>query len=219
MVEVAFSTSALKIYTHRDGSAAVCETCCKGVTYELGEPCVYCPTGTTPKTVQAIVTNITDCAGCLNSSFPAPQQWPEEPKSWDNFDVAKCLNRTYILTQDSSNPCLWLSSWIDDTSGSIRIWKDPNCAGDTFTRSTIRVRARLIKTASTWFQFSIRLDIENIAGYAYYGFNCIVSRDAGTCITGDDISFRAAQCSTFIYSLHSANWGFTENGDVIVTPI
>ena len=68
MVQVAWSTSNLKVYTARDGSATVCESCCDGLVE--GDDCNVCD-GPTPYyvTVKIFITGDVDCVEWGDSCY------------------------------------------------------------------------------------------------------------------------------------------------------
>ena len=112
MVEVAWSTSGLKVYTHRDGSAKVCETCCDGFVQSPYD-CEYCPAGRTPLEITATISQTSDAVKCCGW-FGDPPTWRHSVKA--DFGLAAKINGSHTLTQRPRPslgvwPCQWEKWW------------------------------------------------------------------------------------------------------------
>ena len=135
MVQVAWSTSNLKVYTARDGSATVCESCCANEFSEWGEgdscPCVACRVsnggpGRQPNLIKVVVSGVTQSqGGCYNHD-----EGGSSLELLSNVFVDNLCNRTWNLTHSSS--CLW-SEMYDAGLGNVKyqkVYYEENCAGD-----------------------------------------------------------------------------------------
>ena len=212
MVQVAWSTSNLKVYTARDGSATVCESCC-ALPYPLGENCGYCPLDETPKTFQVIISGVTDCDECLDMDL---DDWWEYGLA---VSMASLVNGTYVLTQ-STNPCIWTSGGCDDKEGTIELWsgEDRDDCGEAGTGEVLTFAK--YEVVLTRLETNFRL---NFRGHWWRGYwdSAVIqswSAIANECLGWVGTPERLWDCTGFT-GAQGWRMGFTNGGSCTLTVV
>jgi len=164
MVQVAWSTSNLKVYTARDGSATVCESCCDG--FVRGEGCpILCGSGNTP--LHLTVTLSGWAARCIYSV-----------SSWKHYkteqSVVDLINGTHVLTQLGGNACRWSTGGVDISSKVFYEYAndDSGCSGevlDTHDHTTYIVEVWRLQLFEDDNRVQVRVYLRAMAGNTSQG--------------------------------------------------
>ena len=122
MVAVAWSTSNLKLFTHRDGSAKVCETCCADEIVYSGDDCEYCTAGTTPTYVTLHISGVAACTCGSRGTGKSVKLTAGNPLA--------VINGSHVLPQ--TGPNCWYYKLIDVRGEGIQTtrYENENCSGN-----------------------------------------------------------------------------------------
>jgi len=128
MVQVAWSTSNLKVYTARDGSATVCESCCDSM---YGEGCYLCDAGKTP-----LLITVNIISGSNRVCYP--------PNNYTSVGIIETLIGSHVVPQYNDiiyGYCVWQKTW-DGNYGTTTA-----CGGGPPTANWTKLRLRILHLA------------------------------------------------------------------------
>lgn len=125
----------------------------------MGNDCVFCSAGSTPKFITLSVSGLIDCEDCFYVDLQG---------YFRVFSVASALNDAVItLEQTDTDPCIWQKLYENGNFGTLAAYSGDGCTG-TITEYTIDLlRFRVIKCSAGTILIDVYLRAEAV--FTWYG--------------------------------------------------